>query len=137
MPQQFWDTVFGAQERISDKEAAALYDLWKSSPAGKLVPSATPPDTVMALKMKGYVRGFGDSLELTSSGQRLIREMATHEPNSFEKNAKTPPYSKIRDKKASRPRQTHVAKQSKQASLNEARPFNLRRESLRRMGLCE
>lgn len=119
-------------DKITDVEAHALYEAWKRSPSGKKL-SAASGNEILSLKAKGYVAGFGDRLELTPLGERLIREMATNEPNNLEKNAKMPSYSEIKGKKASRPRQTHVAKQSKIASLNPIRPFNLRRESVLRM----
>ena len=132
MPRTLWE--FGSWERISDQEAKLLYDLWKASPAGgKLAVAGGQNETLTNLKIKGYLSGLGDCLKLTQRGQRLIREMAIWEPNSFEKKAEMPPYSKIKDKKASRPRQTHVAKQSKQAALVEEKVFNLRRASFLRM----
>jgi len=136
---KLWDDIFKQSgmgrswDGVSDEEAESLYLLWKNSPAGGiLTASSKEGDAIMGLKAKGYVRGFGNSLELTQLGKRLIREMATHEPNSFEKNAKVPSYSEIKNKKASRPRQSHVAKQSKVAS-RQGSVFNLRKESLSRM----
>jgi hypothetical protein len=120
MPRLYIDAT-----RLSDTEASTLYKLWNSSPTGARafrVPEGIDSRTIFALKTKGYVSGFGDSLELTDKGRKILVEMVTNEPNALEKKSEIS-YSKIQEKKAhQRPRQSLV----KRASA-EVKKYNLSR----------
>ena len=109
----------------TDSEATALYSLWKESPPGGvdrfIVPAQHKP-LINAWKAKGLVHGFSDSLELTDKGRKLIIEMVTNEPNSFEKKAQMPRYSDVRAKKEAL-KEARV----KKSSINGSRPFNMRK----------
>jgi hypothetical protein len=137
--QSLFDFIFTKQLRadagLTDPEANAIYTLWKNSPIGTTKFSSfscgVENKILTALKTKGYLAGFGDNVELTEKGKKVIIEMATHEPNAFEKHAKQVQYSSILTKKASRRgRQTFLKHASKDGKI-----FNLRKESIRRMGL--
>ena len=123
-----------AEAGLTDTEAKFLYDMWKSSPEGATKFAIRPADLgrreVNALKTKGYIAGFGSGIELTERGKKVIVEMVTHEPNSFEKQAKEVSYSGIKNKSASRPRQAFL---SKKASKKAGKAFNLRKQSLRKL----
>jgi hypothetical protein len=113
---------------LTDTEASTLYRLWNESPTGARVfktPSNLDSKSIFALKSKGYIAGYGESLELTDKGKKVLVEMVTNEPNAFEKKSDVS-YSKIKAKHANmRPRQAFV----KRASLeNEVKPFNLKRQ---------
>lgn len=136
--QSLFDILFPKSLRIqvglTDAEANTLYSLWKGSPAGAttfIAQAGMEGKSLNALKTKGYLAGFGDSLELTEKGKKIIVEMVTHEPNAFEKHAKDFSYSGIKAKSASskRPRQSLLKKQASK----EPKTFNLRKQSLRRM----
>ena len=105
----------------NDKEANALYDLWKGSPSG--CDSFEVPDNnrhyINSWKASGLVEGFSGSLNLTDKGKKLIIEMVTNQPNSFSKEAKAPKYSEVRAKKS--------MSNIKRASKEESKGFNLRR----------
>jgi hypothetical protein len=137
--QSLFDIIFPKslryQSGLSDAEASVIYGVWKNSPVGAFVlPGDTDKKLVNSLKIKGYLAGFGSDLELTDKGKKVIVEMVTHEPNAFEKHAKDVSYSNIRSKSASRrPRQAFF---KKKASLEKpSKVFNLRQESLKRMGM--
>jgi len=120
---------------LSDEEAAFLYSAWKQMPQGSshfgMSPTANTK-CVNSLKTKGYLSGFGDRLEFTPKGKKLIVEMVMHEPNSFDKNGQIPSYSNIKAKTAGqRQRQTFV---TKKASRYNPPVFNLYRRSLENMG---
>jgi hypothetical protein len=120
---------------LTDEEAEFLYTAWKQMPKGASHFAMAPASNVKcvnALKTKGYLAGFGDQLEITPKGKKLIVEMVMHEPNDFDKNGQMPPYSNIKAKTASqRQRQTFV---TKKASLYNPPVFNLHRRSLENMG---
>lgn len=80
----------------TDKEASALYNLWKSSPEGTDVFSSKDKDMVQSWKIKGLVDGMSSSLALTDKGRKLIMDMVTNEPNRFDKSAESPRYNKIK-----------------------------------------
>lgn len=137
--QSLFDLIFPKSMRIqaglSDSEAHLLYNMWKGSPAGAtnfMVPAGSDKRNVSALKTKGYLSGFGDGLELTERGKKVIVEMVTHEPNAFEKHAKEVSYTGIKSKSASRPKQSFLKKASKEPK--KSKTFNLRKASIRRMG---
>jgi len=140
MGQSLFDILFPKSLRIqaglSDAEANTLYNLWKGSPAGATTLQAQAgieASNLNGLKTKGYLAGFGNSLELTENGKKVIVEMVTHEPNAFEKHAKEVSYSGIKAKSANaRPRQSFLKKASKE-EMKEPKVFNLRKASLRRM----
>ena len=117
--QSLFDFIFPKTMRnqagLSDTEANALYTLWKNSPKGATRFAATEgidSHSLVALKTKGYLVGFGNSLELTEKGKKIIVEMATHEPNAFEKHAETLSYSGIKATTNKRPRQAFFNKQA-------------------------
>lgn len=136
--QSLFDLIFPKQMRVqaglSDDEASFLYNMWKTAPVGSTsfsVPPNADKKHVSALKVKGYLSGFGASTELTEKGKKVIVEMVTAEPNSFEKQAKDVSYSSIKSKSAhGRPIQAFLKKASKATVPS----FNLRRMSLRKMG---
>jgi len=130
-PKGFLDKI-----NLNDDEARTLYDLWKASPAGSqtlTVQGNTNRRVIDALKTKGYVAGFGEDVELTEKGKKIIVEMVTHEPNAFEKHAKEMSYSGIKAKNAEnkRPKQAFFNKQA--SKKKQGKTFNLRKESIRRM----
>lgn len=135
--QSLFDLMFPKQMRmqagLTDAEASFLYNSWKNSPVGSFaipVPQEAEKMQVNALKTKGYITGFGNGMELTDKGKKIIVEMVTHEPNSFEKRAKELSYSGIKAKSANaRPRQALLNKRASK----EKGSFNLRRESIKRM----
>lgn len=137
--QSLFDIIFPKEARtnanLSDGEASFLYTLWKSAPTGATsfqVPPNADRKHVTALKTKGYLSGFGEGIELTDQGKKIIVEMVTHEPNSFEKHAQDVSYSGIKAKSAnSRPRQAFLKKQA--SSTGPVKSFNLHRESLKRL----
>ena len=137
--QSLFDLIFPKNLRdkagLTDAEAGLLYGMWKAAPSGSTafsLPLGGDKKHVVALKTKGYLAGFGNSIELTEKGKKVIVEMVTHEPNSFEKHATEISYSGIKSKKASvRPRQAFL---KKQASKTVSKTFNLRKTSLYRMG---
>ncbi len=113
---------------LSDTEASTLYRLWNESPTGARVfrvPSEIDKKAIFALKTKGYLAGYGESIELTDKGRKILVEMVTNEPNALEKKSEIS-YSKIKAKHAnSRPRQAFV----KRASADETmKPFNLNKQ---------
>lgn len=103
----------------SDREAEALYTMWKSSPPG--VETFSVPMEHKGLinqwKSKGLVSGFSDSLSLTDKGKSVIIEMVTSEPNAFEKSAKAPSYSQVKAKK----------KSSGKTGIKQAQAYNRKR----------
>ena len=108
----------------SDVEASALYDMWRESPPGTnafSVPKGMLRH-INAWKTKGLVEGFSNSLALTDKGRKLINEMVTSEPNSFEKKASMPKYSTIKAHKRL------INSRRLKAASKQAKPFNLRRE---------
>lgn len=115
---------------LSDAEATLLYSMWKNAPPGAKafkVPAGADNKYATGLKSKGYIVGFGDGLEITDKGRKVIVEMVTNEPNAFSKKASVP-YSQLK-KKASRPKQSLVKKASR-----ESKPaFNLRKKSVENM----
>jgi hypothetical protein len=120
---------------LSDAEAKLLYSMWREAPPGARafsLPSGADARYATALKSKGYVVGFGDNLEITEKGRKVIVEIVTNEPNAFSKKASLAPYSQIRKKANGRPRQTHVKKASA-----EDRPFNLRKRSVANMRMTK
>jgi hypothetical protein len=109
---------------LTDDEASALYRIWNDSPPGSFkfrTPMSVDKRSLTALKSKGYITGYGDALELTERGRKVLVEMVTNEPNAFEKKSEIS-YSKIQSKKASmRPVQAHV----KRAAKNETEKKNV------------
>lgn len=120
--------VFEQLSGLNDKEADVLYRLWKEAAPGskKFSSGSGDKDAIVGLKSKGYIAGHGDELEFTDKGKKIIREMVTAEPNSFDKNSQTKSYSKIKEKSA-RQRTTFTKQASK------AEPFNLRSEAVKKM----
>lgn len=108
----------------SDVEASALYEMWKSSPPGTkefMVPK-TMVRHINAWKANGLVAGFSNSLSLTDKGKKLINEMVTSEPNSFDKRASKPKYSSVKARKR------QINSRKLKAASKQVRPFNLRRQ---------
>lgn len=110
--------------KLSDKEASTLYTIWNDSPPGSKsfnLPPNADSKTVFALKTKGYIAGFGSSIELTDKGRKILVEMVTNEPNALEKKSEIS-YSRIQEKKANlRQRQSFTKKAS-----SEKEGFNLK-----------
>ena len=136
--QSLFDLVFPKNMRLqaglTDSEAQALYNLWKGSPIGTTkfaMGENIDKNQILALKTKGYLVGYGDNIQLTSKGKKVIVEMATHEPNAFEKHAGELTYSGIKSKANTRPRQAFF---KKQANKKQGKVFNLRKASVLRMG---
>jgi hypothetical protein len=134
--QSLLDVLFSKSDiGLTDAEARILLAMWKNSPRGSqhlAAPGADESKTVSALKVKGYLSGYGSGVELTEKGRKAIVEMVTHEPNAFSKKAQALPYSGIKAKNAkgkARPRQAFKKTASRQGKV-----FNLRKESLRRLG---
>lgn len=134
--QSLFDLIFPkdmrAQIGLSDAEAGVIYKMWKNSPPGAqqfAVPAETDRGIVSSLKTKGYVAGFGNGIELTEKGKKVIVEMVTHEPNSFEKHAAEVSYNTIKAQTSKRPRQAFIKKQASK----EPKSFNLKRVSLKKM----
>jgi hypothetical protein len=127
LPREMFD-----QLGLNDKEADVLYKMWKDSSPGSKKYSANNADSaaIVGLKTKGYVVGSGNELEFTEKGKKIIREMVTSEPNSFDKNSKSLSYSGIKNKSAKRQRQTFT-KHADNAPKTE--PFNLRKEAIKKM----
>lgn len=118
-----------AYDVITDREARALFEMWKNAEpdSRRLSESGADASMLRALKAKGYVSGFGEAIELTEKGRTILVEMVTNEPSSFLRNSSIPPYSSIKARASQRrPRQTHTKKASRDS-------FNLRRESMRRL----
>lgn len=114
---------------ITDAEAHFLYATWKQSPPGQdLIVPANAAEHIDSLKVKGFLTGIGDDIKLTDKGRKVIVEMVTHVPNSFSKKA-MPIYSKIKSAKK-RSIQSLV---KKTAGKDDKKPYNMRRESLRRL----
>jgi hypothetical protein len=113
---------------LSDAEAGLLYRMWQSAPKGEKKLNATAADgrSLVLLKAKGYVEGGGLDAVLTEKGRKVIVEMATHEPNAFEKNGNEVSYNKIKAKRKSdaREKQAFV----KRKASKQVKPFNLREE---------
>ena len=110
------------QASLSDTEANLLYRLWKNAPAGTnkfAVSEEADLKTMSALKGKGYLAGFGSSLEFTDKGKKIIVEMVTHQPNAFDKRATEVSYSSIKAKASTRPKQSLVKKTMKSAGVIE------------------
>ena len=106
---------------LTDSEAQCLYSLWKGAPKGsKEFSPAGDQKSILALKTKGYVAGGLGTLKITEKGRKVIIEMATNEPNAFDKQAQMPTYSEIKSAKQ-RPRQTFI----KKSSSEPVKPFNL------------
>lgn len=121
---------FSVPSRLTDDEAELLYKIWKSTPNGTntfSLPNESDTRKVTALKTKGYIAGYGDSLEFTERGKKVIVEMVTNEPNSFDKKAVHPRYNTI---KAKRGRKDQTVKK---ASKENHKPFNLRERSWRKI----
>lgn len=119
---------------LTDEEAELLYKAWKQSPPGAAhIKVGQDADTryLSSLKTKGYIAGFGDHLEITPKGKKLIVEMVMHEPNSFDRNGQMPAYSGIKAKTAGRPCQTFLSKKASRSPV-----YNLYRKSLENMGKC-
>lgn len=142
--QSLFDIVFPKSLRVqaglTDAEANVIYNLWKGSPAGVtqfVLPEDVDRRLVNALKVKGYLAGISSGLELTERGKKVIVEMVTHEPNSFEKHANEISYNALKNKSASRPRQSLVKKQASRNKKAEPKVFNLRLESIKRMSQNE
>lgn len=137
LSQSLFDIIFPQQMRqqigLTDKEAGVLYSMWKDSPVGADRFSSNDIDgkTMNSLKIKGYLAGFGDGVELTEKGKKIIVEMVTHEPNALDKKASNVQYSSIKNKTQ---RQKQAFKKKTASKTASERTFNLRRESLRRMG---
>ena len=136
--QSLFELVFPKLRNIiclTDEEAEFLYTAWKQMPKGASHFGVSPAGNmkcVNSLKTKGYLSGFGDRLEITPKGKKLIVEMVMHEPNCFDKNGQMPSYSNIKAKTANmRQRQTFV---TKKASRYNPHVFNLHRRSLENMG---
>ena len=81
----------------TDDEASALYEMWKRAPQGEKSFAHGDRSMVNAWKAKGLVDGISDCLSLTDKGRKVIRDMVTNEPNSFDKTAKMPAYSNIKE----------------------------------------
>lgn len=130
--QSLFDLIFPKEMRIqaglNDAEASFLYGLWKSAPAGSrqfAIPVTADRKHINALKTKGYLTGFGEAMELTEKGKKVIVEMVTHEPNALEKHAKEVSYTGIKSKSsAMRPKTAFF---NKAASKN-ARTYNRRQK---------
>lgn len=118
---------------LSDEEAGMLYAMWKDAPPGSNVfplPAGADKRMVMALKSKGMLSGYGEALEITDKGRKVIIEMVTNERNAFEKKSETISYNAIKQKAKNKSRtglRKHAGKRS------ETKPFNLREESLKKM----
>ena len=112
---------------VSDTDASLLYDIWKAAPPGSRTfapPQGSDPGKIMALKAKGLIAGFGDRLELTQKGRKVVVEMVTHEPNAFSKQSEMA-YSEIKRAASKRPIQSLVKKQVRAAK--ESPPYNLKK----------
>jgi DNA-binding MarR family transcriptional regulator len=136
--QSLLDILFSREAGLTDEEARALYAMWRNSPVGARHLAALETansKAVNALKTKGYVAGYGDTMVLTEKGKKVIVEMVTHEPNTFNKKANDVSYSGIKAKNAkskSRPRQA-FKKQAGADGKPSGKVFNLRKESVRRL----
>jgi hypothetical protein len=136
--QQNWVefTISRPASLIADDEASLLYDIWKSAPPGSKVfaaPQGIDQRKVLALKAKGFIAGFGDRLELTERGRRIVVEMVTHEPNAFEVKQASMTYSEIKKNGCKRPIQSLIKKHAQAEKKDERPAFNLRRESSKRI----
>ena len=135
--QSLFDVIFPKEKRqqvgLTDSEAGFIYDMWKNTPVGTTtfsVPKEVNKSMVNALKAKGYLVGYGASIELTERGKKIIVEMATHEPNAFSKKGEVS-YSEIKAKANHRPIQALVNKCASKES--EPKSFNLYRKSVENM----
>ena len=121
---------------IADDEATLLYNIWKASPPGSNVfapPNGSDERKVMALKAKGFISGFGNRLEMTEKGRRIVVEMVTHEPNAFEVKQAMSSYSDIKKNGCKRPVQSLLRKHAQAEDKAEKPAFNLRNESVKRI----
>jgi hypothetical protein len=134
LPGKTGKALFG----LTDAEAKTLYDLWKNAPVGAkkfAINDDMDRSQITSLKTKGYLTGFGNGIELTSKGKKVIVEMVTHESNAFEKRASELSYSKIKANANRRPRQSLLRKKASKEVKDKV--FNLRKASILRMSKIE
>lgn len=111
---QLFMNQFGDSLGLTDKEADALYSMWKTSSSNttRYSSNALPKNMVLSLKTKGYIHGGLDQFELTEKGRKLIVEMATNESSILTSSHKSRTYSEIKQNKCARKRQTFTKKAS-------------------------
>jgi hypothetical protein len=102
---------FLRRNAVSDEEAVKLYEMWaKSPPGGEIVAARAEAKALEAkglIRARGMQEGTACRFALTPEGKKIIIEMVTNVPNSFQADAKLPSYSKIKSK-AKRARQTFI-----------------------------